>query len=162
MKQGVSMFLQKIDDWILNRIFEPVAWWSEYNFGVTGMRLFFYFSMVGATILIFDSYDAGFYLLTFFFLAVAIIITFSIDAYEASVRKNNGLNPQRSRWQMRYLCVALGGYAILSGHFDHNMSDLEILANDTAYTALVLALYFSACNAMPPGYRERHLVPHTA
>jgi hypothetical protein len=155
------MFLQKIDDWLISHVFEPIAWWSEYHFGISGMKLYLYLYMIGFTSLGLHAYHKSLFFFTFCDIGLILWQIYSVPHVEARMIKNGGLNTNRTLWWVRVAGAAMVLPILVLDVFILPARISGASLTDFALAALLLALYFGACNALPPGYEERKLVPHT-
>lgn len=172
------MFLAKLDDWLITNVFEPIAWHTEYRFGLSCFNiarpvLWFafaaYFGSIGGVI----PFQQNNMHLLVILLIVILIVTHtnymvwvrSINTLEQETRRAKGVNWMRGMWPLRWtriLTCPLLLIAILWLFGDTHMWSSFFLTG----TMFFLTFYFASCNTLPPGWkppvRASKLVTQTA
>lgn len=152
--------LARADQWLIERVFEPVAHFTERSFGLSGFTLarFFMILLPVADATVFWQLGGGKHL---FDLLLSLLIVFLRAAHIAHTESVTGANVEKHISFMvwaRLLYIVLmawsGVIALLSGQAKHLLwliGGLGFLAH----------LYFAACDKPPPaeetawGWRER-------
>jgi hypothetical protein len=155
------MFLQRWDDWLITNIFEPIAWWSEYRFGVGGLKIYLYLYMTVFTAFGMLAYDQGNYVLVCIDVGLVLFQVQTFPSQEATIRRNKGLNQNRVFWPMRVTLCACIVVILMLTWLEGAPYELREMRQDFLLGLLLVAIYFGSCNAMPPGFEERYLLPRT-
>jgi hypothetical protein len=114
--------------------------------------------MVAVTGLAMATFYEGNYLLTCINVMLVCWQILNQPHLEATLVRNKGLNVNRMLWLVRTICTMACAWVVGISYiyvpgvtfFDH--------AENACMLLLIPALYFNACNGLPPGYEERKLV----
>jgi hypothetical protein len=155
------MFFHTCDDWVITHVFEPIAWWSEYHFGIGGLRIYLYLYMVVFTAFSMVAYYQGQHLLMFVDMGLVFFQIQTFPLQEEFLRRNKGLNRNKTYWRVRIaVCVFVSTMIATELLVATTRLPLDWLT-DFLLCVLMVAMYFGSCNALPPGYEERKLVLRT-
>lgn len=147
--------MQKLDEWLLTKVFEPIAWWIEYHTGYSNFRVsqvallpVVVDTMVGAV----EAFTIGdsTRLASLVVLLMACCGLFWLIEFIQKNFTGQGLNPLRNNYRFRILVIAMTILFLPKDDFSYR-SILSVLS-DISYFAM---FYFVACNRMPPWYREK-------
>lgn len=164
--------VQKIDEWLMSSVFEPLAWRIESRFEfIDNFRIAIICHFLsGAMFAIISSIAAG----VGFALHMVVVVSFTSfmtwqDMTNEIRRPHAARNPGRDDWVGRVAAIGICATLVLvfgrvfveSGKIDTNRCTV-LLA--TSWVFLCSYRYFRSCDRMPPGYteEEKSLVPSLA
>ena len=149
--------IAKVDQWLIGTVFEPFAWRCQYRYKFGHPQLArasyliaFVTNYCLAAVIKGDLIE----------LTIGILLTIGLDYIfgrsieKDSTTKEGWTNPMRSFWWGRALLILIFVFVeITIGPF--LSGDLFKIGKAMTFDlTLVCAMYFAACNAMPPWYRQ--------
>lgn len=156
-EREVHMFLHALDEWIITRIFEPIAWRLEYRFSIKGEILAFAFHMLGITCFLVVTCNAGMMLISLLLLAFAILLIV-LHQYRSEMPSSAGtMNSSRQFWYTRLMLIASFVWNLYRSWFGIGELHEPIFYFISMGLLLYVAgMYFQACNELPPWWRPVH------
>ncbi len=149
-----------IDDFIMDRLFNPVTWWAEYHFGIDAPKVRNRVIIAGFLLVIFVMMSLDRYIVMTVLLIFlgAAVFTEDIDRSNWIARNKTGKNIARVthrplRWVNNVLCIF---FLVTS---DPSLVGYSWLLNIGAILIFFLGEYLFATDAMPPHYYEHKEAP---
>jgi hypothetical protein len=150
------------DQFVLDRLFNPVTWWSDYHFGKDAMDLRFGFTALGYLLLVFSAVNSRAFIFLFFLLILMSLIWLFRDTPRRQWVKNNktGRNIRRVEgFTLRMFNQALLAYISMPTPAD-TRSSLDYWVTFAGFICLiVIGEYLDATDILPPHYHERKITP---
>ena len=147
-----------IDDLLLDYVFNPLSWWSEYHFGKDAMDLRLYSAYAGCGTIMFASIQERWYFAFFIIVLLATFTWWTANEVRRRWVRNNSTGKNVSRVADRWIrminilmvIIQFGQSAVVPA-----TSGFHLLVSISWVLLMVLTSYFIATDAMPPSYLER-------
>lgn len=165
------------DDFLLDQVFNPTAWFTEYHFGIHATKLAEWSVILGAAInlvmtaaLIEEDPTLALLILLWLCGNSALYYNTKDQTKKFGKATKNGLNVRRvTEFRIRLLTQTAVLVFILPlawvtsqlpvrilwfGYFETSALFMAILWGVVMMFSLVVPWYFQACDELPPGYRQ--------
>jgi|GEM_PF-1832343 len=152
--------IQKIDEWLITQIFEPVSWWIEYHTRYSHLRVaqalllgcaFGAFSLLQTLADMGGDYEKFRWILFSLYIAPVFFFFVVYEFFDRILSQREMQNLFRLEWEARLplipifvVCITIGS---IIGH--------DVGGFATYAACLFFAWFFAACNRMPPSYKEK-------
>ncbi len=148
-----------LDDFILDWVFNPFSWWSEYQYGKDAMSISLVVSLVGYALIALLLFNNQSYILTYIVLAFA-----GHEMTNAGLRRKIWLRNTRTgrniaratRFGLRMVVICVMSYLIITDHqsmLRSNLYTCQLMIG--SIMAILAPLYFDATDSLPHNYKER-------
>ena len=146
------------DQLVLDWIFNPISWWSNYHYGNDAMDLRLGFAVLGYLLLVFSAvYNRSFIFLFLLLVAMSLLwLLRDVPRREWVQNNKTGKNIKRVEYfWIRMVDLALLTFIIISTS-SHSWFDMIFWVNMLAFIfIIILCAYLDATDTLPPNYHER-------
>lgn len=151
-----------IDDLMLDYVFNPLSWWSEYHFGKDALDLRLYASYAGCSMIAFVSVQERWYFPLLIMALLAAFTWWTSDEIRRRWVRNNatGKNICRvaDRW-IRMINIALVVIQFVQTSMVPSTPSFDVLVSMGWLFLMVVTSYFYATDTMSPAYKEHKTAP---
>lgn len=151
MKESPMLGFQNFDEWLMSRIFEPIAWWYEWYTSKSAEYLALACVTLGYIMWAWMSFVLNILILTALLVLVMIPVYTFISVYRARKRMHDRgfQNPERQKWRERIgrILVDLVLVNVLIGYEVPGMLVALFVSGSVFRTA---GAYISGANSIPP------------
>lgn len=149
------------DQFLLDRVFNPITWRCEYHYGKDSVHLYSCFLMGGSLLWVISALHNLSYVFLFLILVLTSVWWLRRDVFHRKWVNNNktGRNIERVNGFLVRMCNLLVLLSVVYPAILLGLPDLYYMVFlGGSFCHLLVCPYLHATDAMPPGYHERKFV----